>query len=120
MTGPEFFAWATTTLGWEGYQEYLKYIKEHPGFLRPLPPLSPEESMKELVRRYNRPPSAPKPKVFGPPYEKPFLSKIGEEAKRLDKEEMCKEYGKEIGEIITKDNPTKEEMELLWETLQTQ
>jgi hypothetical protein len=32
---------------------------------------------------------------------------------------MCKEYGKEIGEIITKDNPTKEEMELLWETLQT-
>jgi hypothetical protein len=52
--------------------------------------------------------------------QKPFLSKIGQEAKRLDKEEMCKEYGKEIGEIITKDDPTKEEMELLWETLQTQ
>ena len=47
-------------------------------------------------------------------FVKPFLSKIGQEAKRLDKEEMCKEYGKEIGDIITKDNPTKEEMELLW------
>lgn len=47
-------------------------------------------------------------------FKKPFLSKIRQEAKRLDKEEMCKEYGKEIGDIITKDNPTSEEMELLW------